>query len=101
MNVALSKNDIPIRLTDERWRHITNEHSELGGCYFDLLEIIKEPDAIYEGREGELIAVRRYDNLKWLIVVYKEIGTLDGFIITAYFTTRIQRIERRKLLWKP
>jgi hypothetical protein len=29
MNVVLSKNNVPIRLTDERWEHITGEHGEL------------------------------------------------------------------------
>lgn len=27
---VLSKNNIPIRLTDERWAHITEEHCEQG-----------------------------------------------------------------------
>ncbi|MHC1610492.1 MAG: hypothetical protein ACXQTW_02655 [Candidatus Methanospirareceae archaeon] len=29
-----SKNGVPIRLTDERWLHITEEHSEMAGYYF-------------------------------------------------------------------
>lgn len=42
-----SKNNIKIRLTDERWRHITEKHSELAGYYFDVLETITDPDYIY------------------------------------------------------
>ncbi len=38
MNVVISKNRVPIRLTDERWVHITEEHSEMAGYYFEILE---------------------------------------------------------------
>jgi hypothetical protein len=50
MEVVLSKNGVPIRLTDERWLHITEEHSEMAGYYFEALEIVKAPEAIYEGK---------------------------------------------------
>ena len=35
-----SVTDIAIRLTDERWAHITEEHSELAGMRFDVLETV-------------------------------------------------------------
>ncbi|MHC1574416.1 MAG: hypothetical protein ACXQTY_01225 [Candidatus Methanogasteraceae archaeon] len=55
MDVAKSKNGVPIRLTKERWFHITEEHSEMAGYYFEVLEtgrILKrftkaEPGSIY------------------------------------------------------
>jgi len=50
MDVVRSKNGVPIRLTDERWLHITEEHSEMAGYYFEALETVEEPDAIYEAR---------------------------------------------------
>jgi len=56
MDVVKSRNDVPIRLTGERWLHITEEHSELAGYYFEVLEVVKEPVAIYEGEAGECIA---------------------------------------------
>ncbi|KAF5411064.1 MAG: hypothetical protein C5S47_05035 [Candidatus Methanogasteraceae archaeon] len=31
MDVAKSKKDVPIRLTEERWFHITEEHRRVGG----------------------------------------------------------------------
>ena len=31
MDVIKSKNDTPIRLAEERWFHITEEHSEIAG----------------------------------------------------------------------
>ena len=48
----------PIRLPEERWLHITEEHSEMAGYYFEVLETVEEPEAIYEGRAGECLAVR-------------------------------------------
>ena len=61
MDVVRSKNGVPIRLTDERWLHITEEHSEMAGYYFEVLETVEEPEAIYEGKMGECIAVREID----------------------------------------
>ena len=37
-----SKKGIPIRLTDERWLHITEEHTELAGYRLEVLETIRE-----------------------------------------------------------
>jgi len=96
-----SKNNIKIRLTDERWRHITEEHSELAGYYFDVLETITDPDYIYKGIQDELLAVKEIIIEKYLVVIYREIIELnDGFIITAFFTKRKKHFERRKLIWK-
>ena len=66
MDVVKSKNDVPIRLTEERWLHVTEEHSELAGYYFEVLEAVEEPDAIYEGKAGECIAVRQIEKGKYI-----------------------------------
>jgi hypothetical protein len=42
----LSKNGVPIRLTDERWAHITEEHCELAGLRLEVLETITDPSRI-------------------------------------------------------
>ena len=34
MDVAKSKNDVPIRLTEERWFHIAEEHLGVGRLLF-------------------------------------------------------------------
>jgi hypothetical protein len=69
MNVVKSKNKIPIRLTKERWFHITEEHSEMAGYYFEVLETVEEPEAIYEGKVEEYIAVREIEKGKYIVVV--------------------------------
>ncbi len=99
METVKSKNGISIRLTDERWLHITEEHSEMAGYYFDILETISDPEAIYKAKFGALIAKRKIEQGKHLVVVYKEVSQDDGFIITAFLTKRVEQIERREKIW--
>jgi hypothetical protein len=87
-----------IRLTDERWSHITEEHEELVGMRIDLLETISNPNRILLGGDRELLAIREVVQGKYLVAVYKELYE-DGFIITAFLTRRIKRLERRRQLW--
>jgi len=92
--IAHSKNNIPIRLPDERWQHILEEHPELVDRKTKLLEVISQPECILEGREGELLAMQ--DQLgKWLVVAYRELIN-DGFVITAFLTRRRQYLTRRR-----
>lgn len=95
---ALSKNGIPIRLTDERWVHITEEHSELAGLRMEVLEAIADPVRVVAGNRGELLAVRELELGKHIVVVYRE-SESDGFVITAFVTRRLRSLERRKQLW--
>ena len=100
MDVVGSKNGVPIRLTEERWIHITEEHSEMAGYYFEVLETVDEPEAIYEGKMGECIAVREIEEGKHIVVVYRELSKEDGFIITAFLTRRRKQLERRRKIWQ-
>jgi len=100
VDIAISRNGVPIRLTAERWHHIIESHSEMAGYYFEVLETIENPDAIYEGRMGECIAIRKLKNDKYVVVIYKEINKKDGFIITAFITKKKKQFERRKIIWK-
>jgi len=100
MEVVRSKNGVPIRLTEERWFHITEEHSEMAGYYFEVLETLEEPEAIYEGKAGECIAVRDIEEGKYIAVVYKELSKEDGFVVTAFLTRRKKQLERRRKIWQ-
>lgn len=95
---ATSKNGLPIRLTDERWAHITDEHGELAGLRGEVLKAVGDPLRIVEGGGRALLAVREVELGKYLVVVYREIAG-DGFVITAFLTRRIRSVERRKQLW--
>jgi hypothetical protein len=100
MDVAKSKSNVPIRLPKERWFHITEEHSEMAGYYFEVLETVEEPEAIYEGKAGECLAIREVGEGKYIVVVYREISRDDGFIITAFLTKRKRQLERRRKIWQ-
>ena len=99
-DTARSINGIPIRLSDERWRHIVEHHDDLAGHFHDVLETIASPEAVYEGNAGEVLAVSTPRGSSVLVVVYREINPNDGFVITSFFTSRMRQIERRRLVWK-
>ena len=99
-DTAHSINGIPIRLSDERWRHIVEHHDDLAGHFHDVLETVASPEAVYEGDAGELLAVSMLRGSRVLVVVYREVDRDDGFVITAFFTSRVRQIERRRLVWK-
>lgn len=95
---VLSPNGVPVRLTDERWAHITEEHCELAGLRLEVLETVASPTRILEGGEGELLGVREISSGRHLVVVYREYEN-DGFIITAFVTSKSSSLNRRKQLW--
>ena len=94
----LSKNGVQIRLTDERWTHITEEHCELAGLRLEGLETIADRSRILVGREGERLAVQEISIGKHLVVVYREFDN-DGFLITAFLTSKVKSFNRRTQLW--
>jgi len=100
VDIVTSKNNVPVRLTEERWLHITEEHSEMAGYYFEVLKTLTEPEIIYEGKTDEYIAVKEIEKGKYILVVYKEINKKDGFVITAFLTKQKRQFERRKIIWK-
>jgi hypothetical protein len=97
---AVSKNGVAIRLTKERWFHIVESHDYMSGLSEVVLETVSSPEEIIEGDEGELIAIRRFNN-KLVIVFYREVSDADGFVITAFLTSEIERVRKeRKIIWK-
>ncbi len=96
--IAVSKNGVPVRLTEERWFHITEHHDDLAGYAPAILEVIEEPDFVAEGWEDELVAVKRVGQ-KHLAVVYREVTRADGFVITAFFTRKAHKWAQRKRRW--
>ena len=98
MEVARSRNGVPIRLTDNRWSHIVEHHDDLAGYRDVVLSAIEEPDAIVPGKAGELLALKTQAG-RTLVVVYRETGASDGFVITAFFTSQPDRVRKRGLIW--
>ena len=102
MKIVRSHNNTPIRLTDERWQHIVQRHPEMATFQERILETVSRPSQIQEGDNGTLMAIRFYAETpltsKYLIAVYRETQSTDGFILTAYLASKLS--TRRKILWK-
>jgi hypothetical protein len=98
MDSVQSRNDVLIRLTDERWAHITENHCEMAGLRIEVLEAVAEPEMVLAGNAGELLAVKEHAPGRWIVVVYRE-AAADGFVITAFATSRVRWMERRRRLW--
>lgn len=97
MDLALSVEGVPIRLTTERWFHIVENHDDMAGYYDDVLEVIENPDLVLGGYGGSRIATRGYGRGRYLAVIYRQLSAQDGFVITAYFTSKI---DRKKVIWR-
>ena len=67
-----SKNNVTIRLTSERWHHITTSHLEI------------DPED--------------YKSI-WIVVPYKELNREDGFVLTAYITTDSSWLFQKEIIW--
>ncbi|MHB8120331.1 MAG: hypothetical protein ACYDHX_16695 [Methanothrix sp.] len=72
----------------------------MAGYYSEVLETIEDPDAVYEGNLGELLAVKEIQTDKYIVVVYKEVSEEDGFLITAFLSSRKKQLERRTKVWQ-
>ncbi len=98
-----SKNGITIRLTAERWSHIVEAHDYMAGNQDLVFETIEKPDCIIQGGKDELLAIRKYQKTsiseKSMVVIYKE-TVKNGFIITAFMTSKPEKIVKRGVLWK-
>jgi len=67
-----------------------------------VLEAITNAGYVLEGTDGELLAVHRLDSGKVLGVAYREVDAQDGFVITAFLTSRVAAILRwRRQVWPP
>ena len=102
MLIVKSVTGVPVRLTTERWDHISTRHPEMQTQKEQVLETVQFPDLVQRGDFGELLAVRHYPSTpltkKYLIVVYREVSQEDGFVLTAYLTNR--PAGRRETIWK-
>ena len=96
---TLSKNGVPIRLTEERRQHIKERHPDVHDHLSEIFQTISDPDFIQEGNSGALVAFRLSAtfNGKHVKVVYQETAPTDGFIRTAYATRKLSR--RIRVLW--
>jgi hypothetical protein len=60
MEIAYSVNDVPIRLTAERWLHIVETHDEMAGREDDVLRTVEHPEWVTRGNRDTLVAWRSF-----------------------------------------
>ena|SRR5712692_9868274 len=98
---ATSRAGVTIRLTDERWAHIVEEHGELAGLRAEVLQTIALAETVLSGKGGESFAVHTMEPGKAFVVVYRELDGEDGFVITAFLTRQLAKLFRRQQIWPP
>lgn len=96
MEIAYSVNGVAIRLTPERWWHITAARDDLAGRMDEVLACVEKPDWVTQSHRGSLRAWKGYGRKGFLVVIYKELGADDGFVITAFFT---RKGSKRRKTW--
>jgi hypothetical protein len=83
-------------MTRERWQHVIENHNDLADYYDTVLSTLEKPDLVISGYRGTLIAMRGIAKGRYLAVVYKELSRVDGFMISAYFTIKV---DKKRKVW--
>jgi hypothetical protein len=85
----------------QRQQHSPNRienHDYMAGNMDKVLETLADPAELIEGKSSEILALREYPQTnitrKTAVVVYRE--QPDGFVITAFFTSRPDKIRRKE-----
>ena len=60
MRIGFSINNVPIRLSKERFEHISSRHPEIKESISEILEILNNPDFVQKGDAWTLLAKRSY-----------------------------------------
>lgn len=102
LQTAIWVNGHTIRVTARQWAHITELHDYMAGNLDIVLEAVAEPLVVIEMADGASIALREYDRTsisrKTAVVVYRD--EPDGFVITAFLTSRPDKIRQKgKQVW--
>ena len=100
---ANSKNNVLIRLTDERTNHIFEIQKQKIASTGSLKQL-KNQISLWPAISVKYWPIKLYAKTpvtlnKFLTIVYKENNELDGFILTAYFSRSINK--KRRVIWKP
>jgi hypothetical protein len=97
VDIAYSVNQVPIRLTEERWAHIVENKPYMSAYYGNILATIENPTFILRGYAGALVAISPVGRHLFLNVVYREISRQDGFIVTAFVSSKV---NKGNIIWR-
>ena len=84
----------PVRLTDERRRHIL-AHAEMAALEMEIVRTLGEPEMVVQSRTDPAVELchRRISTKefgdKWLCIVVKYVAD-DPFVLTAYLTDKVK-----------
>jgi len=103
VDIAISKSGVPIRLTYKQWVHIVESHDYMSGNIDLVLESIEDQDYIVRGWTDKLISLKHYEETcisqKYVVVIYKEDGG-ESFVISAFMTSKKDKILQRGIIWQ-
>ena len=57
MKISFSVNNVPIRISKERFEHTSLRHPEMKADISDIIETIHTPDIVQRGDTGTLLAI--------------------------------------------
>ncbi len=64
--------------------------------YEKILQAIEHPTCILRGYAGTMVAILAVARRKYLHVIYREVSHTDGFVITAFVSSKY---NRRMKIW--
>ncbi len=96
LDTVSSINGVPIRVTEERWEHVVDARPYMQPYFGTVLDTIERPTYVLRGDGGTLKAVLALARKKYFCVIYREIGSTDGFMITAYIS---EKLDKGKIIW--
>lgn len=87
-----------IRLTEIQWSHIKYRHPELENQTENMLKTLESPEVVYYSPVENLYHYyRHFTNTpvteKYLLLVVEHLND-EGFVVTAFFVSKIKKIEK-------
>lgn len=90
-----------VRLTKKQYNHIIETHPELEGEMNKISKTVESPEVVRLGNKENIFLFYRFFEKtqvtnKYLVLVVKYLNG-EGFIITAYFTSKIRSSD---IIWR-
>jgi hypothetical protein len=81
-----------IRTTQAYWHYISEiKHADLASRFEDVIETVRRADEVWcDTGAGDIYVYYRHLNKHWACVVVRHLNG-DGFIVTAYLTSKSKR----------
>ena len=86
-----SKDGKEIRLANAQWKHIKFRHSEMTNMLKDVEDTIRNPTTVRRHSESITKFYKFMKDKKKYIMVAVKILNGEGFVVTSYFTAKIQK----------